>query len=279
MSELLQKWIEAAVIVADAENMSDDEVIPTWPDFCVESFPDRYPQLTVGALREWQSAGAQCVGVGPVITTEMKIECMGEFSWQEEAPYYDEDGEVHDHVATHVVPWDICKDIYKRMAKCAPQPGNSAHPDDLAVDRFAEAMKKKMAQKRKEGRWGWEEKESLRVGSLQKMLINHLSKGDPVDVGNFAMMLWNRGELVSGRVGGEEDPYADACEAVEEGIHALVKTLGMSMEYFDGEGAEAYELACGLKRIAEMLEPHGLRYDPEECAISAQQPDKSKERE
>jgi len=59
MNAPLEKWIEAALIVANAENMSDDEVIPTWPDFCVERFPDRYPQLTVGALRRWQAARAE----------------------------------------------------------------------------------------------------------------------------------------------------------------------------------------------------------------------------
>lgn len=63
----------------------------------------------------------------PKITNEMKAECMGEFSWQEEAPYYDEDGGLHDYIATHAVPWTICKDIYKKMASVAmlsatPQP-------------------------------------------------------------------------------------------------------------------------------------------------------------
>lgn len=56
MSASLQEWIEAALIVADSNGMSDDEVIPTWPDFRVERFPDRYLQLTVGALREWRAS-------------------------------------------------------------------------------------------------------------------------------------------------------------------------------------------------------------------------------
>ena len=56
----------------------------------------------------------------PLVSNEMKIECIGEFSWEEEAPYYDENGDLHeDYVATHVVPWGICKDIYKRMATIA----------------------------------------------------------------------------------------------------------------------------------------------------------------
>jgi hypothetical protein len=55
----LQEWINAALLVAEAEGMANSEVIPTWPADCVERFPDRFPQLTVGALREWQAASAQ----------------------------------------------------------------------------------------------------------------------------------------------------------------------------------------------------------------------------
>jgi len=29
---------------------------------------------------------------------------------------------------------------------------------------------------------------------LHDMLIDHISKGDPVDVANLAMMVWSRGE-------------------------------------------------------------------------------------
>jgi hypothetical protein len=75
----------------------------------------------------------------------------------------------------------------------AAQPAPS-HPDDLAVDRFAAAMKAKMAKQRAKGYGGWDEKDECSTERLQTMLAEHLAKGDPVDVGNFAMMLWNRGE-------------------------------------------------------------------------------------
>ena len=55
----------------------------------------------------------------PLITNEMKAECIGEFSWEEEADYYDEDGNIVEHVATRTVPWDLCKKIYKQMAMVA----------------------------------------------------------------------------------------------------------------------------------------------------------------
>jgi hypothetical protein len=56
----------------------------------------------------------------PLVTDEMKAECLGEFKWEEDWPYYDENGKFHeDHVHTHTVPWSVCKEIYKRMAKAA----------------------------------------------------------------------------------------------------------------------------------------------------------------
>jgi predicted RNA-binding Zn-ribbon protein involved in translation (DUF1610 family) len=55
-------------------------------------------------------------------------------------------------------------------------------------------MKKKLAKKREEGRGGWSNKEDCPKDRLIKMLSDHLDKGDPIDVANFAMMLWVRGE-------------------------------------------------------------------------------------
>lgn len=74
------------------------------------------------------------------------------------------------------------------------QDGRAPHSDDLAVDRFAAAMKAKLAQKRAEGRSGWDDPTQCTGTYLRQLLRGHTSKGDPVDVGNLAMMLWNRGE-------------------------------------------------------------------------------------
>lgn len=71
-----------------------------------------------------------------------------------------------------------------------------AHPDDLAVDRFAAAMKAKLAKKRAEGRGGWERKDECSNGFLSQLLREHIGKGDPVDVGNLAMMIHQRGERI-----------------------------------------------------------------------------------
>lgn len=70
----------------------------------------------------------------------------------------------------------------------------AAYLDDLAVDRFAAAMKAKMAKQRARGYGGWHDADACPTKRLQKMLCEHVGKGDPVDVGNIAMMLWTRKE-------------------------------------------------------------------------------------
>ena len=72
---------------------------------------------------------------------------------------------------------------------------SDAHPDDLAVDRFADAMKAKLAKKRTDGRGGWEGPDCTNE-FLSCLLREHVEKGDPLDVGNLAMMLHQRGERI-----------------------------------------------------------------------------------
>jgi hypothetical protein len=63
------------------------------------------------------------------------------------------------------------------------------HPDDLAVDKFAAMMKDKLKKSREKGRSGWDDPEQCEVSYLAKLLIDHVEKGDPVDIANIAMML------------------------------------------------------------------------------------------
>lgn len=72
-----------------------------------------------------------------------------------------------------------------------------AHPDDLAVDRFSAEMKAKLAKKRAEVRGGWDRKDECSAEFLSQLLREHVEKGDPVDVGNLAMMLQQRGERIA----------------------------------------------------------------------------------
>jgi hypothetical protein len=73
---------------------------------------------------------------------------------------------------------------------------SDTHPDDLAVDRFASAMKNKLAKKRADGRSGWDDPLNCTAGFLSALLHEHVKKGDPLDVGNLAMMLHQRGDKI-----------------------------------------------------------------------------------
>lgn len=91
--------------------------------------------------------------------------------------------------------------------------GNAPHPDDAAVDRFAAAMKAKLAAKRADGRGGWDDKDQCSQQFLSDLLRGHVDKGDTVDVANFAMMLHQRGEMIApvpAAFGFFEDKYPQA---------------------------------------------------------------------
>ena len=70
--------------------------------------------------------------------------------------------------------------------------------DERAVIAFAEKMKEKLADKRAEGKSGWEDQEVCSVDDLARWMIEHLTKGDPVDIANYCMMLSMRGESGNG---------------------------------------------------------------------------------
>lgn len=70
-----------------------------------------------------------------------------------------------------------------------------ARRDDLAVDAFAGEMKFKLAKAREKGRGGWEEEGLNQL--LSDQLREHIEKGDPRDVANFACFLWARGESIA----------------------------------------------------------------------------------
>src|SRR5690554_137572 len=104
----------------------------------------------------------------------------------------------------------------KRGAEQQPAP----HPDDAAVDRFAAAMKAKLAKKRSEGRTVWQEANSV---YLSELLREHVEKGDPVDVGNLAMMIHENGFSI------EKKPVrwatVSGCAEQNPDVSALVDAL------------------------------------------------------
>jgi hypothetical protein len=66
--------------------------------------------------------------------------------------------------------------------------------DEEAVDNFAEKMKEKLSKKRKEGKFDWQ---TASEEHLNQLLSEHIKKGDPVDVANFAMMISENGFKVT----------------------------------------------------------------------------------
>jgi len=90
----------------------------------------------------------------------------------------------------------------------------SQHPDDAAVDRFAAAMKEKLAKKRADGRGGWEDKTRCSQQFLSELLFGHVQKGDPVDVANLAMMLHQRGEGILPNIAEQVKPLVEALREI-----------------------------------------------------------------
>lgn len=88
---------------------------------------------------------------------------------------------------------------YERLQTTFPdiefeRPLTQADIDNEAVDKLAQAMKNKLAKKREKGYHGWE---TCKHGDLVQLLINHVDKGDPIDVANFCAFLFARGEQLT----------------------------------------------------------------------------------
>lgn len=66
--------------------------------------------------------GWKLVPVKSPVTSDMKAECIGEFSFPTEELKFDDDGNwVGTYTRENVVPWDTCKAIYKAMLSAAPE--------------------------------------------------------------------------------------------------------------------------------------------------------------
>lgn len=116
-----------------------------------------------------------------------------------------------------------------------------ARLDNDAVDRFAAAMKAKMAKQRAKGYYGWSDERMCPAGRLQSMLNDHIAKGDPVDIGNFAMMLWNRGESTAAPA-----PHPDTRTVVQQ-------MVGVLDYYIDEPGDFGYATLQEGQKLLEVL--------------------------
>lgn len=88
----------------------------------------------------------------------------------------------------HVIGGSIRYTLADVLARTAV----SQHPDDEAVDRFASAMRAKMAQARAKGKEGWDDPERCKGNYLAELLQDSVDEMEYVDVANYAMMLWAR---------------------------------------------------------------------------------------
>lgn len=98
-----------------------------------------------------------------------------------------------------------------------------AHPDDIAVDALATAMKFKLAKQRSKGYGGWDT--DCTQQRLSDLLRGHVDKGDPIDVANFCAFLSARGEGIAAAP-------ADALDAE----FALRKVLSAVQRYLPPDG-------------------------------------------
>lgn len=134
-----------------------------------------------------------------------------------------------------------CDQLGELLAS-VPRASQSQHPDDIAVDSFAVAMKAKLAKKRAEGRGGWSDKSQCTAEFLSQLLHGHVDKGDPVDVGNLAMMLHQRGEAIAPAEDDGRDTAAlqRLCDTLSKIVHNMVVAEQAAwIEWQHGQGAEA----------------------------------------
>lgn len=58
---------------------------------------------------------------------------------------------------------------------------------------FSQVVSDKLKASAEKGRGGWDDPEQTTTDFLRQCLLDHIKKGDPVDVAAFAMMLYYRG--------------------------------------------------------------------------------------
>lgn len=129
------EW-ECAQAIADVPDV--DAVRKAFSD---DPTGDQGVMIVRAVLRATPQPAPTAVPPIPKVTSAMKARFIGDFFWDEEAPYYDEDGVLHDHVAQRVVPWDLCKRIYKEMAGFALANGSMTAPAAQEVAGLVEALK------------------------------------------------------------------------------------------------------------------------------------------
>lgn len=108
---------------------------------------------------------------------------------------------------------DAAPEVVRDCSRIKTESLAGVHPDDLAVNLFAAEMKAKLAKKRSEGYSGWQ---SAQSSHLSQLLRNHVEKGDPVDVANFAMMLHQNKQSIEKKQTSESDAVREMAILAEK---------------------------------------------------------------
>lgn len=113
------------------------------------------------------------------------------------------------------------------------------HVDDHMVDKFAFDAKAKMMRNRNKGRGGWENRKETPVATLVDMMLEHVEKGDPMDVALFAMMLVMRDDRI---------PALDVDEVKHKSAALMVETGQASVRVV--KFSDYLRLRTALKALA-----------------------------
>lgn len=158
-------------------------------------------------------------------------------------------GDVIEPIANIHKASQLAREAARRLSPLVLSQG-SVHEDDLAIERFAQAMKEKMARSRAKGRSGWNDPVQVSNARLAQMLVEHLAKGNAgtfEDVANFAMMLHQRGAdpvvLQQAAAAERTSAPADAVDPdfVSDLARSRAKHPGIA-RMFDGLLGEVHEL-------------------------------------
>jgi len=152
---------------------------------------------------------------------------------------------------------DEAVEALRQEQTSSPNPyDDCVHFDDHAVNRFAVAMKGKLAAKRLQGRGGWQEPD-VENGYLSRLLREHVDKGDPVDVANLAMMIHQRGERIGPENEGATCGAIERAEAERDDALARLAAAEAQVAALTEERDEAVDLAeerlRGQHRLSNQL--------------------------
>lgn len=150
--------------------------------------------------------------------------------------------------------------ILAGIAAAPTPPAQEAHPDDKAVDRFAAAMKAKLAQARAKGRSGWQDP-AWTPAQISQALRQHVEKGDPCDVANYCMFLWARGARIepvytfppdaAKQIAELESSYQLSIKSLRKYVESQSKIIGEITRKAQGKIAELEAELAEARKDAE----------------------------